>query len=83
MADLWGGAKLWSYLQFESGCQKVSYWGLFAKDSLFANISQRIEIFDCIADFKKWIADTNQVAGILEKRMLDVLHRSIDSDKLL
>ena len=77
-----GGAKLWAYIQLESGSQKVSLWGMYTKDSLFGSISQRIEIFDCIADFKTWIADSNQAAGILEKRMLDALERNIKGDEL-
>lgn len=77
-----GGAKLWAYIQFESGNQKVSLWGMYTKDSLFGSIIQRIEIFDCIADFKAWIEDSNQAVDILEKRMLDALERNINGDEL-
>lgn len=77
-----GSATLWSYIQFESCSQKVSLWGMFTKDSLFGSIRQRIEIFDCIVDFKTWIADSNHAAGIFEKRMLDALERNINGDEL-
>ena len=75
-----GGVKLWSYLEFESGSQKVSFWGMFTKDSLFGSIRLRIEIFDCIADFKTWIADTFQAATVFEKCMRDGLQRNMEGD---
>ena len=77
-----GGAKLWAYMQLEPGCQKVSYWGMFAKDSLFGSIYKRVEIFECIADFKTWLADTDQAAETLEKCMLNSLHDIINSDEM-
>ena len=76
-----GGAKLWAYTQLESGSPKVSYWGMFAKDSLFGSIYKRIEIFECIEDFKMWLADTNQAAETFEKCMLNALYESINSDE--
>lgn len=55
---------------------------MFTKNSLFGSISHRIEIFDCIAEFKTWIADSNHAAVMLEKRLLDALNRNIDGDEL-
>ena len=75
-----GGAKLWAYIQLESGSQKVSFWGMFTKDSLFGSISQRIEIFDCIEDFKAWVADTFQAATAFEKCMRDSLLRIMEGN---
>ena len=75
-----GGAKLWSYMQFESDSQKVSYWGMFVKDSLFGSIYQRIEMFDSIEEFKTWIADAFQAANVFEKCMRDSLQGIMESD---
>ena len=77
-----GGAKIWAYMQLEPGCQKVSYWGMFAKDTLFDCIYKRIEIFECIAEFKMWLADTNHATETLEKCMLNALHDIINSNEM-
>lgn len=76
-----GDAKLWAYMQLESGSAKVSYWGMFVKGSMFGSIYKRIEIFECMADFKTWLADTDQTAEIFEKCMMNALYESINSDQ--
>ena len=75
-------AKLWAYMQLEPEGLEVSYWGMFTKNSLYGCICKRVGTFECIADFKTWLADTNQAAETLEKCMLNALHESIHSDEL-
>ena len=75
-------AKLWAYLQLEPGSPQVSYWGMFTKDSLCGSILKRIDNFECIADFKTWLADTNQATETLEKCMLNALHENINGDEM-
>ena len=77
-----GDAKLWAYMQLELGSLKVSYWGMFTKDSLSGCIYKQIGDFECIADFKAWLADTKRAAETLEKCMLSALHESINSDEI-
>lgn len=74
-----GGAKLWCYLQLESGSQKVSLWGMFTKESLFGSICKRVEQFDSLDAFKTWLADTPQAASVFEKSMLDTLHSHMEA----
>lgn len=77
-----GGAKIWAYMQPEPSSPKVSYWGMFAKDSMFGTIYQRIELFESIADFKEWLANTSKATEIFEKCMKEALDRNINSDEL-
>lgn len=71
-----GRVQLWGYLQLESGCQKASFWGMFAKGSICGSISQRVELFDSIVVFKLWLADSAKSANEFEKCMRDCLEKT-------
>lgn len=77
-----GCAKLWAYMQLEPGSTKVSYWGMLTQRSLAGSIRHQIAVFESVADFKVWLVDTNHAAEVLEKSMLDMLHETVNSDKL-
>ena len=74
-------AKIWAYMRLEPNSQKVSFWGMFVKNSLFGCIHQRIETFDSIANFKAWLSNNDQAAETLEKCMLEALQHTLSSDK--
>jgi len=78
-----GTAKLWTYMQLESGSSAVSYWGMFTQRSMAGALCHRIAVFDDIEDFKAWLKDTNQAVEVLEKKMLEALNNSIHSDEIL
>ena len=71
------GAKLWAYLHLEPQSQKVTYMGMFVKDSLFGSFHITIKEFDSLSDFKSWLADSGQAAAALEERLMDALLCSI------
>ena len=73
-------AKIWSYVRFEEDSEKVSYWGVFVQETMFGTLAKRIESFDCLADFRSWLENTNQAAALLEENMLDALKSSIEDD---